>query len=123
MKHPILTGGLTALAFAASSAAHAQGVYVADPYYVPPPAPIYAAPAPYPAAPIVVEPALPAAPTVVAPAPGYVAVSPPATIVAPQYDYAYVPRYTAPTATTTVNYRTGRRCTVEPSGYRWCWTP
>jgi hypothetical protein len=124
MRHHILTAGLTALALVGSSGAQAQGIYVADPVYAAPPAAVYAAPAPYTAAPVVVEPApYAAAPMVVAPAPNYVAVAPPATVVAPPYDYAYVPGYAEPTTTTVVNYRTGRRCTVEPNGYRWCWTP
>ena len=38
-------------------------------------------------------------------------------------------RLTMPTSqrptlsTVVVNSRTGRSCTIEPSGYRWCWTP
>ena len=67
--------------------------------YVAEPAPVYVNPAPY----------YGAAPVVVAPA-----------YVAP--DYAYVPApYTG--STVIVNSRTGRSCTIEPSGYRWCWTP
>jgi hypothetical protein len=49
--------------------------------------------------PVVVAPLPPA---VVAPAPVYVEPAMPVTVVDP---------------------RTGRRCTIEPSGYRWCWTP
>jgi hypothetical protein len=56
------------------------------------------------------------------PAPVVVAPSAP-VVVAPPYarDYAYVP---APYAgSTVVNPRTGRTCTIQPSGYEWCWTP
>ena len=57
--------------------------------------------------------------------PAPVVVAPPApVVVAPPYvarDYAYVP---APYAgSTVVNPRTGRTCTIQPSGYEWCWTP
>jgi hypothetical protein len=91
----ILTGAIAGLALAASSAAQAQ-IYVADP----PPPPVVYAPAP----PVVVAPpAVYAAPTYVEPAYG-------------------APAYVAPGATT-VNPYTGRTCTIEPSGYRWCWTP
>jgi hypothetical protein len=86
------------------------------------------------------------APTVVAPGAGYVAAAPyglngngngygirpspyygaaPVVIApdrsAPAYDYADVPPPYAGAAI--VNYRTGRWCTIKPSGYRWCWTP
>ena len=89
----VLTGAIVALALVGSAGAHAQQVYVAEP------APVYVNPAPY----------YGAAPVVVAPA-----------YVAP--DYAYVPApYTG--STVIVNSRTGRSCTIEPSGYRWCWTP
>jgi hypothetical protein len=85
---------MTALALAGSTAAQAQ-VYVAEP------------------PPVVVA---PSAPVVVAP--------PAPVVVAPPYvarDYAYVP---APYAgATVVNPATGRTCTIEPGGYRWCWTP
>jgi hypothetical protein len=95
----VLTGAIAALALVATTGAHAQEVYLAEP------APVYVNPAPYYAAP----------PVVVAPAPS-------ATYVGPVYDYAYIPQpYTGSTAI--VNYRTGRRCTIESSGYRWCWTP
>ena len=33
------------------------------------------------------------------------------------------PGYVAPDSTVVVNSRTGRSRTIEPSGYRWCWTP
>ena len=90
------TGAIAAVALVGSTGAHAQGVYVAEP------APAYVYPAPYYAG----------APVVVAPAPRYVA-----PYVGPIDDYAYAPeRYI-------VNYRTGRWCTIESSGYRWCWTP
>jgi hypothetical protein len=96
----VWTPAMVAVALAASTAAQAQ-IYVVDP------------------APMVVA---PPAPVVVAPSPP-VAIAPPApVVVAPGYgaaDYAYVP---APGATI-VNPRTGRTCTIEPSGYRWCWTP
>jgi hypothetical protein len=62
------------------------------------------------------------APVVVAPSAPVVVAPPASVVVAPPYvagDYAYVP---APGATV-VNPRTGRTCTIEPSGYRWCWTP
>ena len=91
----VLTGVVDAVALMGSAAAQAQGVYVE-----PPLAAVYVNPAP------------PVAPTVPAP-----------VIVAPAApDYAYVP---APYAgsTVVVNSRTGRSCTIEPSGYRWCWTP
>ena len=100
----VLTVMAAALALAGSAGAQAQEVYVAEP------APVYANPAPY------YSPAPP--PVVVAPPP--VVVAPPA-VVAPGPDLAYVP---APaTGATVVNPRTGRSCTIEPSGYRWCWTP
>jgi hypothetical protein len=96
----VLTLAMVALALVVSTAAQAQ-IYVAEP------------------APVVVA---PPAPVVVAP-PAPVVVAPPApVVVAPSYlasEYAYVP---APGATV-VNPRTGRTCTIEPSGYRWCWTP
>jgi hypothetical protein len=49
-----------------------------------------------------------------------VVVAPP-TVVAPGPDLAYV--LPPATGATVVNPRTGRSCTIEPSGYRWCWTP
>jgi hypothetical protein len=55
-----------------------------------------------------------------------VPVAPPTTYVVPRDDYAYVPpAYVAPPATgyVTVDSVTGRRCTIKPDGYRWCWTP
>ena len=111
MTHHMLTGTIAALALVGSTAAQAQGVYVVEPYappvYVAPP--VYAAP-----------------PVVVAPGPGYVTVAPPTTYVVPRGDYAYAPPvYAAPPATgyITVDSVTGRRCTVKPDGYRWCWTP
>jgi hypothetical protein len=97
----ILTGAIAALALVGSAGAHAQQVYLAEP------APVYGDPAPYyGGAPVVVA---PAAPVVVAPA-----------YVAPDYAYVTAP-YTG--STVVVNSRTGRSCTIEPSGYRWCWTP
>jgi hypothetical protein len=65
--------------------------------YVAEPAPVYVNPAPYYAAP----------PVVVAPAPSAIYVGP---------AYGYGEPYT-------VDYRTGRWCRIEPSGFRWCWTP
>jgi len=89
----VLTGAIVALALVGSAGAHAQQVYLAEL------AAVYGNLGPYYAA----------APVVVAP--GYVAP-----------DYAYVPApYTG--STVVVNSRTGRSCTIEPSGYRWCWTP
>jgi hypothetical protein len=86
-----------ALVLLAPAVTHAQ-VFVAEP------APVYVAPAPtYSTAPVVVAP-----PAVVAPP---VAVGP---------AYATPPVYGG---TTVVNARTGRACTIEPDGYRWCWTP
>jgi len=117
MTHHMLTGTLAALAVVGSSAAKAQGVYVVEPYVAPPP--VYVAPPVYAAPPVYGAP-----PVVVAPAPGYV-VAPPAYVV-PRDDYAYVPRaYAAPPAAgyVTVDSVTGRRCTIKPDGYRWCWTP
>ena len=105
MTHHMLTGTIAALALVGSTAAHAQGYYLVEPYVTAPP--IYAAP-----------------PVVVVPAPGYVA--PPTTYVVPRDDYAYVPpAYVAPPASgyVTVDSVTGRRCTIKPDGYRWCWTP
>jgi hypothetical protein len=51
--------------------------------------------------------------------PGYVAEPAPA-YVAPAPGAVVVPAYTRPVF---VNPYTGRTCTIEPSGYRWCWTP
>ena len=110
----MLIGSAAALALMGTTGAQAQ-IFVAEP------APVYANPAPYYApAPVVVAPPVVTAPPSVAVAPPAVA-APPA-VVAPGYvasDYAYVP---APGATI-VNPRTGRSCTIEPGGYRWCWTP
>jgi hypothetical protein len=90
----ILTGAIAAVALAGASAAPAQ-IYVADP---PLPPPVVYAP-----------------PVVVAPPPVY---------VAPGYGGPYAAPYGAPYAgATTVNPYSGRTCTIEPSGYRWCWTP
>ncbi|HKA79477.1 MAG TPA: hypothetical protein VKD43_05555 [Xanthobacteraceae bacterium] len=50
------------------------------------------------------------APLVVAP-PVVVAPAPPAVYVEPAARAIVVDPYT------------GRRCTIEASGYRWCWTP
>jgi hypothetical protein len=63
---------------------------------------------------VIVEPA----PVYVSPAPYYaysrapVVVAAPPVVVAPAYSGSVV-----------VNARTGRSCTIEPDGYRWCWTP
>jgi hypothetical protein len=108
----MLTGTIAALALVGSTAAQAQGVYVVEPYVAPPR--------------VYVTPPYAAPPVVVAPGPGYVTVAPPTTYVVPRDDYAYVPRaYVAPPATgyVTVDSVTGRRCTMKPDGYRWCWTP
>ena len=115
MTHYSLTGTIAALALVGSTAAQAQGVYVVDPYAPP----VYVAPPAYVAPPVYAAP-----PVFVAPAPSYVA--PPTTYVVPRDDYAYVPpAYVAPPATgyVTVDAVTGRRCTIKPDGYRWCWTP
>jgi hypothetical protein len=90
-------GAAAALVLLGSAGAHAQ-VFVAEP------APVYVAPAPtYSPAPVVVAPpAVVATPAVVGSA------------------YAAAPIYGSPTV---VNPRTGRSCTIEPDGYRWCWTP
>jgi hypothetical protein len=46
--------------------------------------------------------------------------APPPVVVAPAPPAIYV----EPAARVTVVYpRTGRTCTIEASGYRWCWTP
>jgi hypothetical protein len=93
----VLKGAIVAVALAGSTGAYAQGVYVAEP-----------APVPYPA------PYDTAAPVIVTPVP-------PPAYVGPGYDYAYAP---APySGATVVDPRTGRWCSIEPSGYRWCWTP
>jgi hypothetical protein len=114
MTHHMLTGTIAALALVGSTAAQAQSVYVVEPYAAPP---VFAAPPVYAAPPVVVAPA---------PGYGYVPVAPPTTYVVPRDDYAYVPpAYVAPPATgyVTVDSVTGRRCTIKPDGYRWCWTP
>jgi hypothetical protein len=116
MTHHMLTGTIAALALVGSTAAQAQGVYVVEPYAPP----VYVAPPAYVAPPVYAAP-----PVVVAPAPGYY-VAPPTTYVVPRDDYEYVPpAYVAPPATgyVTVDSVTGRRCTIKPDGYRWCWTP
>jgi hypothetical protein len=120
MRQLALAGAMTALALVGSSAAQAQ-VVVEQPTVVAPGAYV----APY-----------AAAPTYVVPVPGYAAVAPPAAYVAPGYSYGYAPGYSygyaqpyaaAPVVTSdgyvTVNSYTGRRCTVQPDGYHWCWTP
>jgi hypothetical protein len=125
MTHHMLTGTIAALALVGSAAAQAQGadLYVVDPYV---PAPrVYVAPPAYVVPPAYVAPRVYVAPpVVVAPAPGY-AVAPPPTYVVPRDDYAYAPpAYVAPPAGyVTVDAVTGRRCTIKPDGYRWCWTP
>jgi hypothetical protein len=114
MTHHMLTGTIAALALVGSTAAQAQGYYVVDPYVTAPP--VYVAPPVYAAPPVVVV-----------PAPDYVPIAPPPpTYVVPRDDYAYVPpAYVSPPATgyVTVDSVTGRRCTIKPDGYRWCWTP
>ena len=113
MAHHMLIGTLAALAVVGSTAAQAQGVYVVEPYVAPPP--VYVAPPVYAAPPVIVVPPS-----------GYVTVAPPMTYIVPRDDYAYVPpAYAAPPAGgyVTVDSVTGRRCTIKPDGYRWCWTP
>jgi len=45
-------------------------------------------------------------------------------IVTPAPSAVYVePGYSQSAGVTVIDPRTGRRCTMEPSGYRWCWTP
>jgi hypothetical protein len=57
----------------------------------------------------IAEPAPP--PVVVAPVPPAIYAAPPAIYVEPA------------ARATVVDPRTGRTCTIEASGYRWCWTP
>jgi hypothetical protein len=52
-----------------------------------------------------------APPVVVAPLPPPIVVAP-SPYIAESYPYSAI-----------VNPYTGRWCTFEPSGYRWCWTP
>jgi hypothetical protein len=54
------------------------------------------------------------------PAPPPVVVAPGPVVVAPAPPAVYVDPYASATV---VDPRTGRRCTIEPSGFRWCWTP
>jgi len=106
----VLTGAIAALALVASTGAHAQAVYLAEPA----PAPIYgdyarAAP------PIVVAPTQPG--VAVGPSAAYAYV--PKPYVGPSAAYAYVPElYVGPPVVTT-----GRWCSIRPNGHRWCWTP
>jgi hypothetical protein len=89
-----LAGMVSALALFGVTGAHAQIVYPDGPYY-----PVYPAP-----------------PEVVAPVP-----APPIVVAPPPYGMPYLGApYPYPAV---VNPYTGRYCTVEPSGYRWCWTP
>jgi hypothetical protein len=119
MGYQVMTAAVAALALAGSMPAQAQVYVDAPPAYV---VPQYAPP-----------------PVVVAPVPRYVA--PPAAYVAPGYaygsygyggyaydDYAAAPRvYVAPPVVSegyvAVDSYTGRRCTMRPDGFRWCWTP
>jgi hypothetical protein len=89
-------GAAAALVLLGSVAAHAQ-VVVAEP------APAYVAPAP-----------------VYSPAP--VVVAPPAVVLPPAVGSAYA---AAPVygGATVIDARTGRSCTIQADGYRWCWTP
>jgi hypothetical protein len=102
----VFAGAAAALALMGSAGAHAQ-VYVAEPV------PAYVGPMPYAPAPIA-PPVVTAPPVTVAPP---VAVAP--AYVAPDYAYAATPYAGA----TVVNPRTGRSCTINADGYRWCWTP
>jgi len=112
----MLTWAIAVLALAGPTGAHAQEVYLEEPSYAVTPAPVYVNPAPYYAgAPVIIAPTpYPAGPAIVAPAPTY---------VTPRYNYGYVYVPSPYTSATVVNSYTGRRCTIEPSGYRWCWTP
>jgi hypothetical protein len=105
----VFAGTAAALAVMGSAGAHAQ-VYVTEP------APAYVGPAPYYAPAPVAPPVVTAPPLTVAPP---VAVAP--AYVAPDYAYAYAP--TPYAGATVVNPRTGRSCTINADGYRWCWTP
>ena len=91
----MLTGAIAAAALGGLALAGASGAQAQVYIADPAPPPVVVAPAP----PVVVAPA----PSVVYPGPAY---------VAPAY-----------TGATVVDPRTGRSCTIEPSGYRWCWTP
>jgi len=120
-------GAVAAGAVAAGAAATGAYYYGQpvqdDPYYGQPvPAPYYAqpAPAPYYAAPAP-TPYYGPGPAVVAPPPA--AVAPAAAVVAPAPATAYVEPVYDPSQPYIVDYRTGRWCRNEPSGYRWCWTP
>jgi hypothetical protein len=60
--------------------------------------------------------------------PGYLAppvfvapVPPPIVVAPPPYGMGYIPE--AYPYSAVVNPYTGRWCTFEPSGYRWCWRP
>ncbi len=50
----------------------------------------------------------------------YIAEPPPTVVVVPAPPAIYVE---PATRATVVDPRTGRTCTIEASGYRWCWTP
>jgi len=92
----ILAGIVAALTLVGVTAASAQVVYYPYGYYgAPYPYSYYGAP--YPAAP----------PVVVAPAPAPYAGAIPGPVPG-----SFV-----------VNPYTGRWCTFQPDGYRWCWTP
>jgi hypothetical protein len=97
----MLAGIVAALALVGVTGADAQTVYPDPPYpYRGAPYPYPGVPYPYPGAPY------PAPPVVVAPTP---------------YGGAYIPGPYP--GSVVVNPYTGRWCTFEPSGWRWCWTP
>jgi hypothetical protein len=93
----VLAGIVAALALIGVTGAYAQ--YYPYPGYYPYPA-YYQYPGyyPYPGPPVAVAPAPPAAV-----APGYIPGPVPGSVV--------------------VNPYTGRWCTFQPDGWRWCWTP
>jgi hypothetical protein len=91
----MLAGIVSAFALVGVSSANAQIVYPDAPYFSGYLPPVVVAPA----TPVVVAPPPYGTPYVTAP-------------YAAPYPYAGV-----------VNSYTGRWCSYEPSGYRWCWTP
>jgi hypothetical protein len=103
MRH-VLTSAIAALVLGGGGTAQAQ-IYVEPDVYV---APLIATP------PAVVVP----------PSAGYVRVGPrPSYNYGPPQAYSYGPQAPVVEEYVTVNPRTGRRCTIYPDGYRWCWSP